>query len=257
MIKKKLNSLGEEEITKKKKIQKRVCLWSTIVSLVALVCIIDLWSWVVSDINSENYNEQFTQYIKENSSYWWESKAYVSNVEGVINSAIENNRSGRKVTLVYQNINYTSADELKQLSSKLDTSKKYSIEIEYYNNYIETITLSSYVAKNLEDFLSFEGNNQSTREVIPLIHLVQNKVANHNENKINITYTDETDQTRTVNVSTDNSQEIANLIQEIKASKKTYTVEIKTDLDDTCNIIIICNNNNKEGVDRFEMIYYN
>ena len=288
--KEKLNSLSEEEITKKKnKIQRRVYLWSMILSIigliylgengeisiitffipillfvisiivrlnknkklsnkicaisVALVCIIALWGGVSNKI-VENYNKQFLQYQNSESNYW-ASPRYVSDVKGLINSAIENNKSVRKVTLVYQNINYTSADELRQLLSKLDTSKKYSMVTKYDNNYdyIEAITLSSYVNEYLRDLLSYEGNNQRGSSVKALIQHARSKVASqyYEEIEINIVYTDEIEQTRTVNVSTNNSQEITKLFYEIQAGK-TYIVEIQNDSDDICNIIITCNN---------------
>lgn len=207
---------------------------------VALVCIIALWVGI-SNKMIENYNKQFLQYDKK-SSYWHPS--YVSDVEGLINSVIKNNKSDRKLTIIYQNTNYTSIDELKQLLSKLSTDKNYSMEIKYDKkyDYIESITLSTYVNQEVRNFLrnivQYEGKQQSGNSVKTLINSAQVKVITGEEIKVIITYISDTNQT-TVNVSADNSQEIINLKKEIKSSK-TYQVEIQS-YSDTCNIIITSN----------------
>lgn len=220
-------------LNKNKKVSNIMCGIS-----VALVCIIALWVGI-SNKMIENYNKQFLQYQKSESSYW-ASQRYVSDVEGLINSAIKNNKSGRKVTIIYQNTNYTSIDELKQLLGILSANKNYSIETKYDKNYdyIETITLSKYVNEYLRDLLQYEGERQRGSSVKALIQNVRSKVANYEEIKIMITYISDINQT-TVNVSTDNSQEITNLRNEIKASK-TYKVEILS-VSDVCNIIITSN----------------
>lgn len=100
----------------------------------------------ISNKMIENYNKQFLQYQKSESTYW-ASPRYVSDVEGLINTTIKNNKSGRKTIIIYEKTNYTSPDELRQLLSKINTNKSYSLNIKYDNNYdyIESITLSSYV----------------------------------------------------------------------------------------------------------------
>ena len=125
---------------KKRKISNILCGAS-----VVLICIIITWSFI-PDIMISNYNNQFTKYI-ENANSDFPEPRYTSDVEGLITVAINNNRIGRKITLIYQNTNYTSVDELKQLLNKLDTRKKYSTTINYNDNYyngysyIESITL--------------------------------------------------------------------------------------------------------------------
>lgn len=220
-------------LNKNKKVSNIICGIS-----VALVCIIALWVGI-SNKMIENYNKQFLQYQKSESSYW-ASPRYVSDVEGLINSAIKNNKSGRKVTIIYQNTNYTSIDELKQLLGILSANKNYSMETKYDKNYdyIESITLSKYINEYLRDLLQYEGERQRGSSVKTLIQNVRSKVANYEEIKIMITYISDINQT-TVNVSTDNSQEITNLRNEIKVSK-TYKVEISI-ISDVCNIIITSN----------------
>lgn len=119
-------------LNKKKKISNIICAIS-----VVLVCLIGAWVGI-SNKMIENYNKQFLQYQKSR---------YVSDVEGLINTTIKNNKSGRKTIIIYEKTNYTSPDELRQLLSKINTNKSYSLNIKYDNNYdyIESITLSSYV----------------------------------------------------------------------------------------------------------------
>lgn len=227
-------------INKKKKVSNIICGIS-----VALVCIIAIWVGVSNKV-IENYNKQFLQYQKSESSYW-ASPRYVSDVEGLINTAIKNNKSGRKTTIIYQNTNYTSPDALKELLSMLNTSKSYSLNIKYDNNYdyIESITLTSYINQSLRDLLQYEGNSQRGSIVKSLIQVARSKVLNNDyyeDIKINIVYTSETGQKTTININTDNSEDITNLRNEIKVGK-TYNVEIQTDSNnDVCNIIITANN---------------
>ena len=124
---------------------------------VVLICII-----ITHYIMIGNYNNQFTKYIDNIDSYYAEPR-YTSDVEGLITAAINNNRIGRKITLIYQNTNYTSVDELKQLLNKLNTRVKYSITLNYNHNYyndysyIESITLDSYVNRI---FSKYKGSHK-------------------------------------------------------------------------------------------------
>lgn len=129
-------------LTKNKKISNIICVIS-----VTLVCLIGL-GVVVSNRMIENYNKQFLQYQKSESSYW-ASPRYVSDVEGLINIAIKNNKSGRKTTIIYKSENYTSPEELKKLLSLLNTNQDYRIVIKYDKNYdyIESIELSLYTGE--------------------------------------------------------------------------------------------------------------
>lgn len=152
---------------KKRKISNILCGAS-----VVLICIIVSWSFIISykkisnDNNQYNmisdYNNQFTKYIDNIDSYYNDPR-YTSDIEGLINAAINNNKSGRKITLIYQNTNYTSVDELKQLLNKLNTRVKYSITLNYNHNYyngysyIESITLDSYVNRI---FSKYKGSHK-------------------------------------------------------------------------------------------------
>lgn len=211
---------------------------------VGLVCLIGIWIGI-SNKMVEDYNNQFLKYQISESSYRL-SPRYVSDIEGLINTTIKNNKSGRKTTIIYQNTNYTSPDELRQLLSKLNTSKSYSLNIKYDSNYdyIESITLTSYINQSLRDLEQYEGTNQRGSLVKNLIQLARSKVSNNSyyeDVKINIVYTSETGQKTTINLNTDSSENITNLRNEIKAAK-TYNVELQTDSNDVCNIIITSNN---------------
>ncbi len=105
---------------------------------VIIVCIITLCIGISKKM-IENYNNQFLQY-KEGI---YGNDEYSVDVKKIINKAIENNKSGKKVTFIYEDVNYTSVDELGQLLNELNTRKKCLMTIEYDNNddYIESITL--------------------------------------------------------------------------------------------------------------------
>ena len=145
---------------------------------------------------------------------------------------------------MYQNIKYTSVDELKQLLNKLETNKKYYMKVNYDRkyDYIETITLSLYDNEIFRKLLTYEGDNKSVSSVKALINYVLSEVdSNHYEGiKINIIYISNTQQAPIVNISTDTSQEIEDLLKEIKGNNR-YTVEIQNDSDYIYNIIITCN----------------
>ena len=167
----KSKTISTEEFEKKNnRIQRRLYMWGMILAIIGLLflamseeisaitffipIILFIISFIIrlnkkkkiSNKMIENYNKQFLQYQKSESTYW-ASPRYVSDVEGLINTTIKNNKSGRKTIIIYEKTNYTSPDELRQLLSKINTNKSYSLNIKYDNNYdyIESITLSSYV----------------------------------------------------------------------------------------------------------------
>lgn len=223
-------------LNKNKKVSNIICVVS-----VALVCLMGVWSGV-SNKMIEDYNKQFLQYQKSESSHW-SSQRYVSDVEGLINTAIENNKSGRKTTFIYKNINYTSPEELKQLLNKLNINKSYSLNIQYDKNYdyIETITLTSYINQFLRDLEQYLRGSQRGSMVKSLIQLARNKVDYYDDIEINIVYISETGQNTTINLNTDNSETITNLSNDIKAAK-TYDVYLLEESNDVWNIIITSNN---------------
>lgn len=190
----------------------------------------------------ENYNKQFLQY-QINTSIYWERPSYVSDVEGLINTTIKNNKSGRKTIIIYENTNYTSSDELRQLLSIINTNKSYSVNIKYDNNYdyIESITLSSWVNESFYEFQQYEGNSRRRGDINALIKMATNSILYDKNFRINVVYTSETGQKITVNLNSDSSKKITDLRNEIKLSK-TYNVEIQKDSNDVCYIIITGNN---------------
>ena len=120
------------------------------------------------------------------------------------------------------------------------------MNIKYDNNYdyIESIALNSYISETLQEVQQCEGSSQRGSRVKQLIQLARSRVLSNNyydDIKVNIIYTSETGQKTTINISTDNSEDITNLRNEIK-SGKTYNVELQTDSNDVCNIIITANN---------------
>lgn len=228
-------------LNKNKKVSNIICAIS-----VALVCLIGVWVGI-SNKMIENYNNQFLQYQKSKSSYWADLR-YVSDVEGLINTTIKNNKSGRKTIIIYENTNDTSPDELRQLLSKINTNKNYTLNIKYDKNYdfIESITLTSYINQSFRGLQQYEGSNQRGSMVKSLIQQARSIVLSNNsyygdELKVNIVYTSETGQKTNINISDDDSENITNLMQEIKASK-TYNIELQTDSYDMCNIVITSNN---------------
>jgi hypothetical protein len=104
---------------------------------IVLVFIILVWSKCI-----ESYNEQFLQYEEyEENNY---SENYVTSVNELIKTSIDNNESGRTITIIYEGTNYTSVDELNQLLQKIKINRHYTISAKSYTNlgYIEAITLS-------------------------------------------------------------------------------------------------------------------
>lgn len=190
----------------------------------------------------ENYNNQFTKYIESESSYWGTSR-YISDMEGLINTVIDNNnKNKRKITIISGNTKYTSVDELKQLLNEINTKLKYEVVNGYDNNYeyIESMTISPYCNRYVKEFLQYVGKQQRGSLVKQLIQNVQAKVVNHEEIKIIITYISNTNQKTIINVNDNDLDEISNLMKEI-SSAKIYDVEIQNDLE-VCNIIITSNN---------------
>ncbi len=208
-------------LNKNKKLSNIMCAVS-----VVLVCIIAIWTGISNKI-IENYNNQFLQY--KEGGYGYDN--YYVDIKGLINTAIENNKSGRKVTLIYKDVKYTSVDELEQLLSNFNTRKKCLMRIEYNNGYIESITLNRYIY----DFQKYEGEQKKGALVKSLIQDALYKVENYE--KLIITYIN---QTTTIEVDANNSDEMSNLMKQISSTEK-YDVEVQGN-SDSCNIIIISNN---------------
>lgn len=220
-------------LKKNKKASNIICAISVI-----FVCIIG--SWVgLSNKMIENYNKQFLQYEKSESSYRFGPK-YVSDIVGFINTTIQNNKSGKNTTIVYKNTNYTSPDELRQLLSLLNTNKKYALNIKTddNNNYIESITLTSYIPYSLNEFKKYEDYRITGREIV---FLIENASAN-NDIKINIVYVSAAGQKTTVSLNTYSYENIAKLKDEFIKSRTYYNVEFITDLNDIVNIVITKSN---------------
>lgn len=228
-------------LNKNKKISNIICGIS-----VALVCLIGAWVGINNRL-AENYNNQFLKYEKIGVGAVRHEPGYISDIEGFINTAIKSNKSLRKITIIYQDTNYKSPEELKQLLTKLSTNKNYLVVKKYDKNYdyIESITLSSYVSQSFSRLQQYEGNRQRGSVVKTLIQYAMSLVSNdsyYEENlKISIIYFSETGQKTNINLNTDSSETITSLKNEIKAAK-TYNVEIQTDSEYVCNIIITSNN---------------
>jgi len=202
---------------------------------VVLVCIIALWCFASNKI-TENYNRQFVQYVKNEWNYKFAPR-YISDVEGLINTAIENNKNERKVTFIYKNIHYTSVEELKQLLSKINTSNYYSMEANQDNKgYIKTITLSSYINSKLGELLQYEGEEKTGDVVKTLIRTARSEARRNRGIEIKITYMFEANQKTSIDITDFNSDEYVGLLKQIRADKK-YDVELQGDID-SCNIII-------------------
>lgn len=227
-------------LSKNKKVSNIICAIS-----IVFICLMGLSNKMI-----ESYNEQFLQYEESENQF---SAPYVSDVEGLINTAIKNNKSGRKTTFIYQNTNYTSSDELKQLLSKLNTDGRYNIDIEYNNDndyinngYINSITLVSYINGAVMDtFYRYEGKRLGSG-VIGLTWSIEDIVSRGARNidiNMNIIYISEIGQKTTININTeDDLKNIRNLRREIKYGR-TYNVEVQLNYpNDSLDIIITTNN---------------
>ena len=131
-------------LIKNKKVSNIICIIS-----VALVCIIGARIGI-SNYMRVHYNKQFMQYMEKEYNYI-DAAYYVSDMEGLVNTAIKNNKSGRKTTIIYLSNEYTSPDELEQLLEKVNKGEKYKSIIYYDKNYeyIETIKLISHTSDDL------------------------------------------------------------------------------------------------------------
>ena len=217
----------------KKKISNIICIIS-----VAIVCIITL-----SNIMNENYNKQFLEYQINTSAYLVEPR-YVNNVEGLINTAIKNNKIGKKVTFVYENTEYTSEEELKQLLGKLNINKTYFMYTKYNDDneysYIESIILSKYINPELNTILKYEGEENKGSDIKNLIQELRIAV-DLTKKKVKITYISDKNQ---IIIDNNDTNEIFNLNNQIEMNKK-YDVEIQDDID-LCNIIIKIHDYNQD-----------
>ena len=110
-----------------------------LVSTMALILIVPIVDKII-EIKVERYNQQFKQYINN---YDDDNHGYlVNDIEGLINTTINNNKRGRKTTIWYLRKEYTSVDELNKLLDILNTDDRYVMNYRYSGDYINLIVLS-------------------------------------------------------------------------------------------------------------------
>ena len=90
----------------------------------------------------EIHNEQFMQYVADRG--YWMDPFVVTDIKGLISSAIKNNKSNRKVTIVLNNVEYENPEELTSLLDTIDDNTKYYIDS---LNSIGFITEHEYIDK--------------------------------------------------------------------------------------------------------------
>ena len=226
-----------------------------------------MWNYISnkkSEKNIENYNQQFLQYLKddengfaykvdgENVSIYKATNdildyGYTDNVEGLINTVTKNNKNERKVTMIYQDKEYTSADELNVLLNGLDTNKKHTMEcrIDLTSKYITEIELGTYIYPELITLLhGYYRDNVEYLEVRELINRVYTIVTDkevHENVIINVTYNTDTNQTITLKCTNDITEEEYKNLRDAFEKDKKYNIKIKAE-NKTCDILITCDN---------------
>ena len=105
---------------------------SNIICKISIVLICSIGVWVgMSNKMINDYNKQFTKYQKESDIAYGPQS--VSDVEGLINAVINNNSiNKRKVTIIYDNSNYTTTEELNQLLAKINDNSFYEMDTNIY-----------------------------------------------------------------------------------------------------------------------------
>ena len=178
---------------------------------------------------------------------------YTNDVEGLVETAIENNNKfGKKITIMYDGVKYKTSDQLEILLTKLDKNSTYYIREEYYNNdkssYLETLELRLYVSSLLNDFSDYLDRELDENILKEIIEKAENRVREVVESKyyknfcITIVYFDNdekirVDLDRNTIYSIKDNEEYLNLYNAIDSSKK-YKIGIKMD-EPKQNAIII------------------
>lgn len=196
--------------------------------VIALIIVITIISQI-QIVMINNYNKKFYNYIQSEESYL-PSGRYVTNTKGLIEAAINNNKSGRKVTVIYNGTNYTTASELNQLLNIINNAKKYYVSEQYdkEDQYIEKITLIPYIYRRLPILANYQGtNNMIGNEVKYIISQIQDTISSYDDLAFNIIYTLEDGVREDIKVDSKslNNQVLMNLITNVKVSSN-YTVTI-------------------------------
>lgn len=220
---------------KKKKIINIICVILAILTFITAIGYYGLDKTIRKD------NEQFNKYITEDEIE--RDITYTSDVEKLINTAIHINKFGIKTKIIYENTNYTSVYELKQLLNKINTNKRYGCNTKQNIDlhYMESITLYSEMTTYSFKELVF-GSSAKDR-----INKAKKEIKNNHYNKIFITYISETNQQTTINVREDDVNEISKLIDSDETPlyrnpyKKRYYIYIQTDFNTIYNLMITCN----------------
>lgn len=233
------------EIFKKEKI-------ANFIWISSLVLIIILSAIFIIPVESvELFNNRFIIYEFHPSLS--SGELYTNDVEGLVETAIENNNKfGKKITIMYDGVKYKTSDQLEILLTKLDKNSTYYIREEYYNNdkssYLETLELRLYVSSLLNDFSDYLDRELDENILKEIIEKAENRVREVVESKyyknfcITIVYFDNdekirVDLDRNTIYSIKDNEEYLNLYNAIDSSKK-YKIGIKMD-EPKQNAIII------------------
>lgn len=158
-----------------------------------------------------------------------ERHTYVSDVHKLIDTTIKNNKSGRKTTIIYQKVKYTSPDELQKLLDKLNINKTYSWDINYDINFIESIELYTHIPylKSIvyDLFQDTLGGKETGSRIKQLILLARENYISKSQYyfediKIKVQYTSKTGNDTIIDLDTDNIEDISNLRKEIRDQKE-------------------------------------
>ena len=114
----------------------------------------------------EIHNEQFMQYVADRG--YWMDPFVVTDIKGLISSAIKNNKSNRKVTIVLNNVEYENPEELTALLDTIDDNTKYYIDysnsigfIAKHDFYIESEYIDRIAICSIENIVFKDKYNDS------------------------------------------------------------------------------------------------
>ena len=214
---------------------------SNILCMIAIFLMIIMWgSFPLSKARIDNYNAKFINYI-ENYDAYITSPRYTTDVEGLINTIINHNKySRKKVSITYDEKEYVSSDELRQLLEGLDKERFYKVETQYDENseYIEKFSLTSSLDVVLNICKKYDGVNRKGIDVDILVNQLETMVYFYwKDINTNIVFSSEMGQ-ETIRINGEDRKENMKSLSGKIDESKTYDVKIQTNSIDTCDVII-------------------
>lgn len=202
-----------------------------------------VYSNYIKEINKDNFNRQFSEYMTRTESY-----IYTERIEDLLNTLIENNQnSKRKITLIYNNKNYMSVNEIKLVLDNINKNKYYSVRTNFENQYIESIEISKFYSYLLSEVKDYDKSNVASYVVTSVLSRIDSQISykylySIKYRPLYIIYKENDEAIKEIEINSTNNKEKIDEINNLIQKPNKYTLDMTSGSDYDMIEIILENN---------------